>query len=100
MLYFQSIDPSRNRFRWYLLDLQADLFGGVNLVRRWGRIGRPGRTSSEHFPDESAASSALAVEVRRRAKHGYCQDFRSKKRKGEKGSGIGSGSCSSPERPV
>ena len=70
-LYFQSIDPTRNRFRWYLLDLQPDLFGGVNLVRRWGRIGSPGKASSEHFADHEAANAALDAAVQRRRKRRY-----------------------------
>jgi predicted DNA-binding WGR domain protein len=29
--------------RFYLLDVQPDLFGGVLLVKQWGRIGTQGR---------------------------------------------------------
>ena len=71
-LYFKSIDPTPNRFRWYTLDLQPDLFGGVNLVCRWGRIGqRGGSVRSEHFADEGAANAALERALERRKTRGY-----------------------------
>ena len=41
------IDPTRNMSRFYRLDVQPDLFGGVLLVKEWGRIGARGRTVSE-----------------------------------------------------
>ena len=37
------IDGARNMRRFYRLDMQPDLFGGVLLVRQWGRIGARGR---------------------------------------------------------
>jgi len=72
MIYFRSIDPARNRFRWYSLDLQPDLFGGVNLAHRWGRIGNHGGAQRlEHFDDPSAAEAALQAAVARRRKRQY-----------------------------
>ena len=37
------IDPEANKWRFYSLDIQPDLFGGWSLVREWGRIGRHGK---------------------------------------------------------
>ena len=37
------IDPEKNKWRFYHLDVQPDLFGGWSLVREWGRIGRAGK---------------------------------------------------------
>jgi predicted DNA-binding WGR domain protein len=52
--------------RFYRLDLQPDLFGGVTLVKEWGRIGRGGQVRSIAFDDQTAALEAL--EAMRRAK--------------------------------
>jgi hypothetical protein len=37
-VHLRRIDPARNMRRFYRLDIQPDLFGGVLLVK-WGRIG-------------------------------------------------------------
>ena len=39
----RRVDPSRNMRRFYCLDLQPDLFGGVLLMKIWGRIDRRAR---------------------------------------------------------
>ncbi|OGQ89556.1 MAG: hypothetical protein A2289_07210 [Deltaproteobacteria bacterium RIFOXYA12_FULL_58_15] len=72
MMYFRSIEPSRNRYRWYALGLQPDLFGGVNLVHQWGRIGNKGGSRRlEHFTDLNAAELALQAAAARRTKRQY-----------------------------
>jgi predicted DNA-binding WGR domain protein len=38
-LHLRRIDPARNMRRFYLLDMQPDLFGGVLLVKEWERVG-------------------------------------------------------------
>ena len=55
----QRIDPARNMQRYYGVSLQPDLFGGIALVRSWGRIGSRARFKSEFFVDGSAALTAL-----------------------------------------
>jgi predicted DNA-binding WGR domain protein len=35
----RRIDPACNMHRFYRPDVQPDLFGGVLLVKKWGRIG-------------------------------------------------------------
>ena len=66
-----SIDASRNRARFYVLQWQPTLWGSVMLVRVWGRLGRPGRM---HVVRETAApqgDGTLTRLVRQRLGHGY-----------------------------
>ena len=63
----------RWRNRTYRLHLQAALWGGVDVVRTWGRRGslrRPRRLVTHH-PDEVEAAGALASAIRRRLRRGY-----------------------------
>ena len=43
MIKLRPIDPAKNMRRFYRLDTQPDFFGGVFLMKEWGRIGTPGR---------------------------------------------------------
>ena len=36
-------EPAGNRMRFYAITVTRTLFDGWALVRKWGRIGRPGR---------------------------------------------------------
>jgi predicted DNA-binding WGR domain protein len=36
-------DPARRMRRFYLLDVQPDLFGEWSFIREWGRAGQPGQ---------------------------------------------------------
>jgi predicted DNA-binding WGR domain protein len=45
-VHLRRIDPTRNMSRLYRLDVQPDLFGGVLLVKEWGRKRRRGYMSS------------------------------------------------------
>jgi predicted DNA-binding WGR domain protein len=58
-LHLRRIDPARNMRRFYRLDMQPDLFGGVLLVKEWGRIGVRGRVIPEHYDTEAFAAIAL-----------------------------------------
>lgn len=70
--YFRSIDLSLNRFRWYSLRLQPCLFGGVDLVRSWGRLGQNGGTVRvEHCPDDAMAKARIELAVRIRERRRY-----------------------------
>ena len=68
---FVSVDPTERRFRFYELRLQETLWGGVALVRAWGRLGAPGRWTATESPDREAAGPAVARAVRRRLARGY-----------------------------
>jgi predicted DNA-binding WGR domain protein len=69
-------DPpgSGARARWYAIWLQPSLFGGVDVIRCWGRLGtttrRPRRLASAH-PDQAAARAALDELLARRWRRGY-----------------------------
>jgi hypothetical protein len=41
-VHLRRVDSARNMSRFYRLDIQPDLFGGVLLVKQWGRIGAAG----------------------------------------------------------
>jgi predicted DNA-binding WGR domain protein len=68
---FVSVDPTKNRFRCYELRLQATLWGGVALVRAWGRLGAPGRFIVSEYPDRAAALPDIERAVHRRLARGY-----------------------------
>ena len=70
-IYMQSIDPSRNRFRFYNMVLQKDLFGNHYFIRHWGRIGSKGKTKSCFYKDESKVYKDVAKIIHTRLLHGY-----------------------------
>jgi predicted DNA-binding WGR domain protein len=57
-VHLRRIDPARNMRRFYRLDIQPDLFGGVLLVK-WGRIGAHGRMVAEPYDGEALAAAAF-----------------------------------------
>jgi predicted DNA-binding WGR domain protein len=65
------IDPACKAYRFYRLALCPDLFGGIALVREWGRLGSPGRRRLDLHPDEDAARRALERLVRSKCRRGY-----------------------------
>jgi predicted DNA-binding WGR domain protein len=72
MIYLQSIDPTANRRRWYSLQLQPCLFGGVDLIHRRGRLGQSGGAARvSYLADEGTAAATIARTVRRRERHDY-----------------------------
>ncbi|UFW92083.1 WGR domain-containing protein (plasmid) [Bradyrhizobium barranii] len=46
--------------RFYLLSIQPTLFGGVSLIRNWGRIGTSGQIMIQTFEDSTKAGEAFA----------------------------------------
>jgi predicted DNA-binding WGR domain protein len=65
------IDPARNMSRFYQLGLQHDLFGGVLLMKEWGRIGARGRIMAEHYDTEALAAEALQRQAEWKRRRGY-----------------------------
>ncbi len=45
--------------RFYRLDIEPDLFGGVLLMKEWGRIGARGRMVAERYDSAAHALAAL-----------------------------------------
>ncbi len=69
-LHLRRIDAARNMRRFYMLSLQPTLFGGVALIRNWGRIGTNGQAMIETFDAAEQAQSALG-RVERKRRRGY-----------------------------
>ena len=67
----ERIEPGRNAFRFYRAALWPDLFGGVSLMREWGRIGRPGKLRLDAYPDAEQARDALHRLVQQKQRKGY-----------------------------
>ena len=67
----ESIDPARNRFRFFTLHWQSTLWDGPALVRTWGRVGTPGRSRVVAVPEGSDPWATVRRVLRRRLRHGY-----------------------------
>lgn len=70
-LELRRIDPARNMCRFYRLSIQPDLFGGVLLMKGWGRIGTRGRVTAERHDGEAPALAALQKQADRKRRRGY-----------------------------
>jgi len=68
---FVSVDPGKNRYRFYVLAWQADLFGQTVLARTWGRLGTRGSTRLFFVGEREQAAGAIERLIRHRALHGY-----------------------------
>jgi predicted DNA-binding WGR domain protein len=68
---FVSVDPTRNRSRCDELRWQPALWGGVLLVRTWGRAGARRQAAVRDYPDRASARSDVERAVRRRLRRGY-----------------------------
>ena len=63
--------PGRNMARFYLLELDLDLFGTVLARRCWGRIGSTGRSLAVPFPSTTSALEELRRLERLKRRRGY-----------------------------
>lgn len=70
-VHLRRVDPARNMRRFYRLDAEPDLFGGVLLTKTWGRIGTEGRSMKEYHADEAFAAEALQTQAERKRRRGY-----------------------------
>ena len=64
-------DPNVNMARFYLLAIEASLFGDTALIREWGRLGTAGRRKIELHETEGSAIDALELWLRRKQRRGY-----------------------------
>lgn len=69
--HFRRCDPASNMARFYHLSLEPTLFGGIALLRRWGRIGTTGQQRMELHADVAAAEAAYLRACVARLKRGY-----------------------------
>ena len=51
----RRVDPAPNMRRFYRLDMQPNLFGGILLAKEWGRIGAHGRMDAKAEDGSSPA---------------------------------------------
>jgi predicted DNA-binding WGR domain protein len=67
----RRIDPGKNMARFYSLEVERDLLGRVVLVRRWGRIGKAGKTRLDEHRGEGEALMALQALQTAKRRKGY-----------------------------
>ncbi|WP_120505301.1 WGR domain-containing protein [Sulfitobacter mediterraneus] len=67
----ERVDADANMYRFYRLRLLPDLFGGISLLREWGRIGTQGQYKIELFTDGGEATDAMLTVFRAKQKRGY-----------------------------
>lgn len=66
------IDPEENMARFYYMAILPDLFGGVQLIRQWGRIGEDGgQERREHFEHVDLAQERHDKLREQKTKRGY-----------------------------
>ncbi len=72
-LELRCVEPSRNMRRFYRLDVQPDLFGGVLLVKQWGRISTKGRSVDESFTTKALTADAMRQKAERKRRRDYAR---------------------------
>jgi predicted DNA-binding WGR domain protein len=70
-VHLRRIDSRRNMRRFYRMEVLPDLFGGVCLLREWGRIGYSGQLRLEHFNKESQAFDVFHNIEQAKLRKGY-----------------------------
>ena len=74
MLYFHRTNRTKKASNWCALCLQENLFGGVDVVHRLGRLGRKAvRERVEYFENRIDADNRLADLAREYLAGGYTQ---------------------------
>jgi predicted DNA-binding WGR domain protein len=67
----RRVDPARNMRRFYLIDVQRNLFGEWYVLREWGRLGQGGQVRVDICPSEAKAAAALARQAGIKQRRGY-----------------------------
>lgn len=70
-VYLTRTDASQNMARYYLMSVEATLFGEWSLVREWGRIGRAGQVRSNTYPGQAEAEDAMEKLRAAKLRKGY-----------------------------
>lgn len=71
LVVLERCQPERNMARFYVMQVEAGLFGDSQLLRRWGRIGARGREIRSHYPSRDQARAALGLWLAAKLKRGY-----------------------------
>jgi len=73
-LYFRCTDASRNADKWYAVHVGCNLFGDLEVVCRWGRMGGNGHQErSVTCASRRQAGSIVRDIVALRRAHGYTE---------------------------
>lgn len=70
-VHLRCVDAAQNMRRFYILTIQPTLFGGVSVMRNWGRIGSKGQTKMATFDAQEDADMALSKLERTKRRRGY-----------------------------
>ncbi len=71
--YLRCVDPEANKQRFYVLTVQPTLFGGVDLVCEWGRIGSAGAVRFIPHTDTGQAIDTIRTITAKRKARGYVE---------------------------
>lgn len=71
-----SIDPNKNRYRYYQIYLTEDLWGKTCLVKAWGRIGQRPHHRFYWPESEEELARLLQQAIFRRRERGYLPSWR------------------------
>ncbi len=72
MPHLVRIDPARNMYRWYRVELASSLFEAFVVVRAWGRLGTPAQHIRLTVVADQAEGEKLVEKIKlRRLKRGY-----------------------------
>ena len=71
ILVLERVDRARRMARYYVLAIEASLFGDISLSREWGRCGAAPRRRIELYPDANAAGVELDKWLLRKSRRGY-----------------------------
>ena len=67
----ESVDHTRNRARFYVLQWQPTLDGRLALLRIWGRLGTLGQVRTLLWADDARLPDDITRVVHQRLLHGY-----------------------------
>ena len=71
MILLTRIAPAQNMRRFYRIEASPDLFGGIQIIRHWGRIGTRGQSLPRWCATEAAAHILVGTLPRARLRRGY-----------------------------
>jgi len=72
VLRYENIDVEADKYHYYTIQVQPDLFGFWSLIREWGRIGsKRGTVMITPFDSEDEAIADAKKLIKRRISQGY-----------------------------
>jgi len=73
VFHLEWVEPAKNRFRYYGVSVERNLFGDRSVIVRWGRIGRAGRQRVAASGDAGAMDIRARRLVRDKLRRGYVE---------------------------